>query len=154
MKKIIILLLLGFSSISCATADNLLFFQSSADAVITKTAKNTYTLTLHNAGDYVSYFTDRPSRKVGLITLSQFLSLWTDAKIKDNFTQNPPNVALNIVSAQGKEQNVVVEVSKPSYANKNVSYQIRTIDDKPLTAGQLKHLVLFFDDIHWNPGGF
>ncbi|MFJ1267136.1 hypothetical protein ACD661_01035 [Legionella lytica] len=154
MKKIMIPLLLSMSSISVAAGANVLFFQAAADASITKTAKNSYTLSVQNPTQYVTYFTDRPVRKSGLVALPEFLSLWTDQNRANNFAKNPPNVAINMVLAQGKEQNVVVEVSKPTYTNNTLNYQIRTLDNKSLDSGHLKHLVMFFDDIHWNPGGF
>ena len=150
-----LLLLLGFSSLSFATVDSVLFFQSSTDATITKgTTKNTFTITLNHPSDYVSYFTDRPVRKAGVISLSRFLSLWTDKNVKNNFSQNPPNVAINMVLEQGKEQNAVVEIAKPSFINNVISYQISTLGNQSLEVGKVKHLVLFFDDIPWNPGGF
>jgi len=154
MKKIMMLLLLGFTSLSFASADNVLFFQSSSDGVIAKSGKNTYSLTLKANSGYVSYFTDRPVRKAGTVSLQKFISMWNDKKIKPNFAESAPNVAINLVSQQGKNQNAVVEVSNPTYADNTVTYQLSMIDKKPLLEGNLKHVVLFFDDIHWNPGGF
>ena len=74
MKKFILMMLLGFSSLGFATENNFLFFQASAKGAITQAEKNTYTLTLNNASEYVSYFTERPARKSGIVSVNKFIS--------------------------------------------------------------------------------
>ena len=154
MKKIILSLLLGLSSISFAAENNYLFFQNSSKARLTQQQKNSYTLTLNDSSDFVSYFTDRPSRESGVMKLSEFLAMWSDKKIKNNFAENPPNVALVLVTEKGEHQSAIAELKDPVYRNGSLSYQLNVINDKPLQPGELQHLSLFIDDIHWNPGGF
>lgn len=154
MKKIILSLLLAISSMSFAAENNYLFFQNSSKASITQQKNNSYTLTLNNSSDFVSYFTNRPARISGVMKLPEFLALWSDKTIKDNFAENPPNVALVIVTEKGERLNAIAELKDPIYRQGSLSYQLDVINNQPLPSGKLQHVALFIDDIPWNPGAF
>jgi hypothetical protein len=154
MKKIILSLLLAVSSMGFAAENNYLFFQNASKGSITKQDNNSYTLTLNNATDFVSYFTNRPARISGVMKLSEFLALWSDKKIKDNFAETPPNVALVIVTDKGERLNAIAELKNPVSRKGSLSYQLKVINNQILPAGKLQHIALFIDDIPWNPGAF
>lgn len=154
MKKIFFILALCFSGLSCATDENVLFFQSARQGSITQLSKNNYILSIKNSPEYVTYFSNRPVRTSGVITTQNFLSLWKNPKIKNNFIDNPPNAAVVLVSENGKRQNFIAMILNPGYIEGKLSYQISVQDKKTLTTGNLKHITLFFDNIHWNPVGF
>ncbi|CDZ78538.1 hypothetical protein BN59_02848 [Legionella massiliensis] len=154
MKKIIFFVLLALGSQIYASDASYLFFQSASQASLTKLDKNNYRLTLEESPRYINYFTDRPIRKSGIFSLSKFFSLWSNKKIKNNFTDSPPNVALSMVSKDRKRHNFIAIVSKPVYKEGIVSYQIHPLNNYSLQPDQFKYVMLFFDDIHWNPGGF
>ncbi|KTD64828.1 hypothetical protein [Legionella spiritensis] len=155
MKKIIALTLWLCSSFAMATTDNnMLFLQSASAGELVKNKGQHYTLILKKSPDYVGYFTDRPQRKAGMVSLRQFIALWQNKTIKNNFSDVPPNAAIAMKLASGQLQNFVAVVSAPGYDNKTVSYQLDVISKQPLQTGKIVHANMFFDDIHWNPGGF
>jgi len=155
MKKMLALLCMLSSSIALASSNpGYLFFQNDLHATLVKNQDKTYTLTLLDAPKYVSYFSNRPQRNTGLIPLNQFLTFWKDSKIKDSFLQIPPNVALAMMPASGKQQNFIAVVSEPAYSDKNVSYKLTIMGKQPIETGSVSHVNMFFDDIPWNPGGF
>lgn len=151
MKKMLLFLLIFFSQFSYASIDNYLFFQTAPKANIAKLHKNNYILTLNSLTD-VSYFKEetKTKKKVGILSLSQFFSLWDDNK--QNFMDHPPNAVISMVSENnGKQQVIVATVSNPGFAKGAVSYQISVLDNTQVQQGDFKHIALFFDDIHWNP---
>ena len=91
-----------------------LFVLRSDTGVITKSGDG-YMLTLKGMDDKVLYFSDRPVRKAGFITMSQFMGDW--AKGNDSFQANPPNVAIVHAAlktnAKGVAQALPVELIHP-----------------------------------------
>lgn len=154
MKKFLSILLLTMSSLCFATKGGYLFFQSSSDAHIIKTIENHYTLTINDPSNFVTYFSDRPMRQSGLMKLSEFLALWSNKAIKNNFAVNPPNIAIDMVTDQGVRQHTIAIATHPVYKDGRLSYQLQVLKSKELEEGKLQHVALFFDGIHWNPGGF
>lgn len=154
MKKLIFCILFLLANQIYATDTSYLFFQSSSQATLTKLDQNNYRLTLDKLPLYINYFTDRPIRKSGILPLPKFLSLWSNKNIKNNFINNPPNAALALVSNDGKRQDFVAVITNPVYENGKLSYQVSTLNNQYLPPENLKYVMLFFDDIHWNPGGF
>ena len=150
MKKILCFLLFSISSLAYAL-DNYLFVQSTSNASISK-LNDKYILTLKKRGQ-LSYFTDRPKRQSGEIEITEFLDIWRDKTIKDNFAEDPPNAAIVMMDGQNKWHNTIGIISNPTDGGDTICYQIQTIDGKPLLTGKFKHIILFFDDIRWNPGG-
>ena len=55
----------------------------------------------------VIYFSDRPARKAGHISLEKFVESWN--KGSDSFQADPPNATLSVLNKEGAE-NVVVEL--------------------------------------------
>lgn len=154
MKKLVLFLFLIVSGLSFAGENNYLFFQSAQQAKIVKVKDNNYVLTLKKSDDYVSYFADRPMRRAGTITLTRFLSMWSNKAIANNFAENPPNAAIVVVTKSGERKNAVGVISNPVIHHNKIIYDVKVIDNQALPEGNLKHVVLFFDDITWNPGGF
>lgn len=154
MKKLLGIALLLATSLAMATNDNYLFFQTASHGTLVKNKDNSYTLTLENSPKYIDYFTDRPERKAGMISLKQFIALWKNKNIKNNFSEVPPNAAIAMKPISGHSQNFVAVVSEPAYTNSTISYKLTIISKQPIHPGNIAHLNMFFDDIHWNPGGF
>jgi len=55
----------------------------------------------------VLYFSDRPNRIAGHMSLSEFIEMWN--KGNDSFKADPPNATLSVLKKEGS-QNVVVEL--------------------------------------------
>ena len=154
MKKLVWFLFFVISGVSFASSNNYLFFQTASKAKIVKVKDEQYVLTIKNADDYVSYFSDRPKRQAGSISLKEFINMWSNKTIKNNFAVSPPNAAIIVVTKAGERKKVVVEVTNPILQKNRLSYDLKAIEAHPLPTGELKHVTLFFDDISWNPGGF
>jgi hypothetical protein len=62
------------------------------------------------ASTEVTWFTDRPIRGAGLMTVAQFAALWTEEG-KDSFKANPPNVSIVFGSGDGKPKTAIAKMS-------------------------------------------
>lgn len=154
LKKFLgISLLLASSYALAGTESSYLFLQTASEGELVKNKDKSYTLTLKNITKHVNYFTDRPERKAGIMTLKQFLELWKNEQ-KGNFSEVPPNVAIAMKPVMGQSQSFVAVASKPAYANNTLSYQLNIISKTPLNPGKLAYINMFFDDIPWGGGGF
>ena len=156
MKKIIAIALMMVSCFALAKpSGDFLFLQTASKGQLVKNADNSYTLTLKNVPAYVGYFSDRPERKTGIISLKKFLDLWDNNGNAKGFAKVPPNAAVVIKTFFRKPQNFVAIISKPVYADNSVSYQLKIISKSPIImTGRLTHINMFFDDVPWNPGGY
>jgi hypothetical protein len=108
------------------------------------------TLRLVNVSPQTIWFTDRPVRKAGHVTMANYLKEWTAAAGKDNFSKDPPNATLSVYEA-GKAENTltVVEIFDPVLQGKDLVYRYKLIDGKvPASGGATS---LFIDWI--GPGG-
>jgi hypothetical protein len=108
------------------------------------------TLRLVNVSPQTIYFTDRPVREAGHISMSAFLEEWTAAAGPNNFSKNPPNATLSVYEPGQKANTLtVVEISDPVVDGKDLVYRYRLIEGKMPTAGGATSL--FIDWI--GPGG-
>jgi hypothetical protein len=92
-------------------------------------AEHQFTLTLGQAHDSVSVFTDRPERKAGTESLADFAAAWD----KRGFAETPPNAAV----VWGKDSSSrVFELSDPAYdaASDTLTFTAHDLGDEPSTA--------------------
>lgn len=108
------------------------------------------TLRLVNVAPQTIYFSDRPVRVAGHITMPAYLEEWTAAAGPNNFSKDPPNATLSVYQP-GESANTltVVEISKPVVEGKDLVYSYKVIEGKVPTAGGVTSL--FIDWI--GPGG-
>jgi hypothetical protein len=108
------------------------------------------TLRLVNVSPQTIYFTDRPVRMAGHITMPAYLKEWTAAAGPDSFSKDPPNATLSVYES-GKEANTltVVEISHPVVEGKDIVYRYKLLEGKVPTKGGATSL--FIDWI--GPGG-
>ncbi|MEF8721342.1 hypothetical protein [Candidatus Accumulibacter sp. ACC012] len=108
------------------------------------------TLRLVNVAPQTIYFSDRPVRVAGHITLAAYLEEWTAAAGPNNFSADPPNATLSVYEP-GKENNTltIVEISKPVVDGKDLVYSYKLIEGTVPTSGGVT--ALFIDWI--GPGG-
>lgn len=108
------------------------------------------TLRLVNVSPQTIYFTDRPVRMAGHITLPAYMKEWTAAAGPDNFSKDPPNATLSVYEAGDKENSLtVVEISHPVIDGKDLVYRYKLLEGKmPKSGGATS---LFIDWI--GPGG-
>ena len=110
------------SSLSLAEAKEekekpqLMFVQTAEDL-----KANDKTLRLVNVGQQTLYFSDRPVRIAGHITLPAYMEEWTASAGKDNFSNDPPNATVSVYEG-GKAENTlaVIEISHPVIDGKDL----------------------------------
>jgi len=78
------------------------------------------TLTLNGVPNVV-YFTDRPARKAGHLSLEKFVASWN--KGSDSFKADPPNAILSVFKKDG-EKNVVVELNSVELKNGSLYFKV------------------------------
>jgi len=62
------------------------------------------------ANSEITWFTDRPNRDAGLMTIKQFAALWAKEG-QDSFKANPPNASIVFGSGQGKPKTAIAKMS-------------------------------------------
>ena len=95
------------------------------------------TLRLVNVGQQTLYFSDRPVRIAGHLSMPAYMEEWTASAGKDNFSNDPPNATLSVYEG-GKAENTlaVVEISHPVVEGKDLVYRYKLIEGAmPKTGG-------------------
>lgn len=77
-------------------------------------------LTLNGVPNVI-YFTDRPARKAGHLSLSNFVRMWD--KGKDSFKTDPPNAALSVLK-EDEAKTVVVELMGVEQKSGSVVFKV------------------------------
>lgn len=139
----------------------LLFIQTAEEAVITADPRteNQYILTMRNVKPHIAYFTDKPHRLAGKVSIEKFLARWNEEGDKSFKNSNPH--ASFVSSKSGTNTHTskagdLVSLSRPKY---NPRTQTLTYIIKPHThqteikEGRHQNPVLFIDEMNW-PGFF
>ena len=87
------------------------------------------TLRLINVGQQALYFSDRPVRIAGHLTMPAYMDEWKAGEGPDNFGANPPNATLSVYEP-GRNDNTltVVEISNPVIEGKDLVYNYKLIN--------------------------
>lgn len=90
----------------------------------------------------VVYFTDRPVRRAGHLSLEKFVGLWD--KGLDDFKNNPPNAELAIYEQNGDKHAIII-LGHPVSNGNTVSFKTKVIGEEiPESFG---HVTLFIDSL-------
>lgn len=124
---------------------NLLFILRAAHGVITHDNKG-YKLTLTGLDDQVLFFTDRPVREAGQVSLSRFVSSWGTGT--PSFAANPPNVILlhKILPANhtGFSNGMALIISNPIATANSLTFDVKSISGA-VKVGQYDKIAIFID---------
>lgn len=122
------------------------FAQSANEAKLSRKSNDTFTLTLKGVNPYVTYFSERPKRKVGYMSTKGFVKYWK-YESPQSFKYDPPNADVSGVQI-GKTSNFVLELTNPKYDYKSrtLTYTAKPLGHK-ITTGTLSHVTLFIDDV-------
>ncbi len=135
-----------FTAATAADAKVQLMFVQSSESL----RADDKTLRLVNVSPQTIYFTDRPVRMAGHITMPAYLKEWTAAAGPDNFSKDPPNATLSVYEAGNAANTLtVVEISHPVVEGKDIVYRYKLLEGKVPTKGGATSL--FIDWI--GPGG-
>ncbi len=87
------------------------------------------TLRLVNVGKQTLYFSDRPARIAGHLTMPAYLEEWKAQAGPNNFASDPPNATLSVYE-QGKTENVltVLKISNPVVEGNDLIYSYKLIE--------------------------
>jgi hypothetical protein len=118
---------------TAAEAPSFMFVQVAEDV---QTDTMAMTLRLHNITPQVIFFSDRPNRLAGHITLAQYLHEWTPAAGADNLGADPPNATLSVYEP-GQPDNAItiVELANPRLDGPDMIYDYKLVDGRVPTNG-------------------
>ena len=74
-----------------------------------------FSMPIRSSSSQVTLFTDRPEREAGVLTIDQFVQMWSSGGT-NSFASDPPNAAIVYSSPAGKSKTMIVEMSNPSIA--------------------------------------
>ena len=103
-----------------------MFVQTSEDFKVNPKDK---TLRLVNVNPQTLYFSDRPQRVAGNLTMPAYFDEWTNKAGPDNFKNDPPNATLSVYEGSNKENTLaVIEISDPVMEGKDLIYKYKVIE--------------------------
>ncbi|MBR8831971.1 MAG: hypothetical protein N5P05_001719 [Chroococcopsis gigantea SAG 12.99] len=104
----------------------LMFVQTAEDVKIDQATK---TLRLVNVNQQTLYFSDRPNRIAGNLTMAAYMDEWKAGEGPDNFSSDPPNATISIYEP-GRQDNTiaVIEISRPKIDGKDLVYKYKVIE--------------------------
>ena len=103
------------------------------------------TLTLSGMPNVV-YFSDRPSRIAGHMSVSDFTGLWNASS--DSFKADPPNATLSMMEGDSVK-NVVVELMNAESKDNSISFKVRVLQGQ--VSKTFSNSSLFIDEFHFGP---
>lgn len=94
-----------------------------------------FNLKLRGVNSQVVWFSDRPARQSGHISVREFNRSWAGF----GFVEDPPNAALTLLRAGDSQDTVVMELGRPHFNKKKeeIRYSARLLDE---ATGNLSHL--------------
>ncbi len=141
-------------TLQAKTEQNNFLIQSATDVDLKHLTGEQYQLIIHKPTEHIGYFTDRPVRKAGLISLKDYQMLWASKKVKNNFSQQAPNAAISMQLDKGKQQSFIVILGQPILKKGLMIYSLTKISAPAIETGHSRSLVMFVDSVHCNSGGF
>ena len=105
------------------------------------------TLTLNGVPNVI-YFSDRPARIAGHMSVSKFVEMWE--KGVDSFKADPPNATLSVLKKEGAK-NVVVELMSVEQKNDTVVFKVAVLEgvEKVATSFNAGTVFVDFEDSGW-----
>ena len=105
------------------------------------------TLTINGVTNVI-YFSDRPERIAGHITLERFIGLWD--KGSDSFKVDPPNAEISISENIGVKHDIVI-LTSPVVKDGTISFKVKSRGEDQGIPNSFGHSTLFVDTYTVNP---
>ncbi len=104
------------------------------------------TLRLGDVSNQVVYFSDRPNRIAGHLTMKQYLAEWTAAAGEDNLSADNPNATLSVYEAGNPNNSIaILEIGNPHLDGADIVYSYKLLDGSiPASGGAT---ALFIDKV-------
>ncbi len=94
------------------------------------------TLRLVDVSPQTVYFSDRPNRIAGHITMAQYLWQWTAEAGADNLAADPPNATLSVYEPGQPDNTVaIIEISEPTMDGGDLVYRYTLVEGSIPAAG-------------------
>src|SRR6266516_2403304 len=94
------------------------------------------TLRLVNVGQQTLYFSDRPVRIAGHLTMPAYMDEWKAGAGPDNFSSDPPNATISVYEPGHNDNKLaVVAISHPVIDGKDLVYNYTLIEGTMPRAG-------------------
>ena len=129
------------SNTTTSKKESLLFVISANKARVVDVSKNTRRVYLDNPK--IIYFTDRPIRDVGTISLDQFLCLWSQGK--NSFQKDNPNTFAVARMRNGEERTSPAIMTDPQRVKNGMSFEAVLLRGKQFETGDITGFNLFID---------
>ncbi len=95
------------------------------------------TIRLVGVSPQTVWFTDRPVRDAGHITMPAFMEEWTAKAGADNFAADPPNATLSVYEpGQTSNSLAVITISHPRVEGNDIVYRYKLISGAVPRSGQ------------------
>ena len=150
---VVVLALLAAVPAASAKAPGILYaFDAKRGALVQTSAGHRLSLP---AATRVTWFTDRPERRAGVMTLRGLASIWQAS----GFAADPPNAAV-ILTVDGQARTHVVELLRPKAVGTSVSFALRVVPSASaagfrhadgLASGTYRRVAVFIDDAATSP---
>jgi hypothetical protein len=82
-------------------------------------------LTLKDVSPVTVFFSDRPERIAGNMATQAWVPFWNDGK--DSFAKDNPNANLSVLEKGQALEDIVVTLSNPVLAGKDLSYDVKVL---------------------------
>ena len=105
------------------------------------------TLTLKGVPNVI-YFSDRPERVAGHMSLSEFVEIWN--KGSNSYKADPPNATLSVSKKDVAKKNEVVEIMSVEQKNGDLHFKVAELQGS--ITGPFKQPTLYIDSFGPCPG--
>jgi len=96
-------------------------------------------LSLHGVSPHTIYFSDRPARIAGHVTVQEYIDWGRDAE--DSFTKDPPNATLSIIAGD-EARNIVMVLKDAQLEGDTLNYQVRILEGEMPEGGGVNSLFI------------
>ncbi len=131
-------------------APSFFFVVHAQQGKVVKMPDTSFQLQFNPVKQQVIYFSDRPKRITGSISVAKFLSIWSTGQ--DSLKADHPNGSIGVLSSELQTTNAVaygaLVISHPSYdaASNTLSFTIKPLKGS-LSEEKMKYLTIFIDSV-------
>lgn len=109
-----------------------------------------YLFTIQGSDKTLVYFSDKPDREAGTLSLNQFVKAWQN---NGNLKKNPPNVVISYVDFKASSDSGVgvdvLTLSNPVYdfSTDSITFEAVPLHEFDIMTGKFENVVMVFDGV-------
>lgn len=109
-----------------------------------------YLLKVSGSDKTLVYFSDKPNREAGTVTLSQFVKSWEN---NGELQTSPPNVVISYVNFKSTSEDGVgadvLQLTNPkyNYSEDSVTFEAEPLHEFKIMTGRFENVVMVFDGL-------